>query len=277
LAPGRNRLYPGRGSAVRLHRLLRPGFWGLVRATDFLRLSDLARPGSAGRSWRARRLSAVAESNPFTFYTERRLVTLTGFKARNLNELLVGLQEVSGSSIFYHTHHQYLAHHFVRPRFLNDFALWASEALQEERLAEQLSAIDLLQFTSIRALREAIIDSIDRYLIEIDHRQREAPPGDLFHFSKSMSFVMSTRLMALDCADFLAKLPHVTNESLYYHFFEARLRLGRKTNDFSFWLEGCGASGLARAIDELDPYIRTLDELRGDIIALTRRYSEKGS
>ena len=92
---------------------------------------------------------------PFVFHTERRLVVLTGLRASNLSELLEHLTKVSGSWIFYHTHYLYLIHHFEKPRFYNEFANWVSQALQEERLAERLAAIDLLAMTSIRELREA--------------------------------------------------------------------------------------------------------------------------
>ena len=78
----------------------------------------------------------MPHSQPFIFYTERRLVALTGIRAKNLPELLAGLREVSGAWIFYHTHHQYLSHHFEKPVFYNDFAQWISDALQEQRLAD---------------------------------------------------------------------------------------------------------------------------------------------
>lgn len=209
---------------------------------------------------------------PFAFYTERRLVALTGLKAKNLPELLSALREVSGSSIFYHTHHQYLSHHFEKPVFYNDFALYVSQALQEERLAEKLAAIDLLAFTTIRQLRDAIIATIEAYLRENRGRVRDCPPGDEFHFCKSKSFIMPTGIVASDVPDFFTKLPQITNISLYFHFFEARLRLERPTNDFSQWLYGCGEDKLARAIDKIDPYIMTLDELKGEIIELGKKY-----
>ena len=41
--------------------------------------------------------SPKSEVNPFAFYTERRLVILTGRKASNLEELLFHLSQVSGS------------------------------------------------------------------------------------------------------------------------------------------------------------------------------------
>ena len=89
-------------------------------------------------------------NEPFIFYTERRLVVLTGRRARNIEELLHHLSEVSGSCIFYHTHYLHLPFAFQQPRFYNDFANWISHALREERLAERLAGIDLLSLTSVR-------------------------------------------------------------------------------------------------------------------------------
>ncbi len=210
----------------------------------------------------------MADNSSFEFYTERRLIVLTGIVARDLYELLAGIESVGGSSIFYHTHQQYLAHHFEKPLFYNDFALWISQALQLEALAEQLAAIDLLSFASIRALREEIISRIWKYLAENPDGERNSPPGDEFHFSRSKSFVLPTGHVARDPADFFNILPQASNESLFYHFFEARLRLGRTTNDFSRWLADRGEVDLAHQIDSLDPYLRSLDELRADITEL---------
>lgn len=214
----------------------------------------------------------MSDVPPFIFHTERRLVELTGLKARNLPELVSILHHVPGSSIFYHTHHQYLSHHFEKPVFYNDFALWVSQALQEARLAEKLAAIDLLSFTSIRQLREAIITTIENHLRTGGRPQRDCPPGEELHFSKSKSFIMPTGITAQDAPDFFAKLPNVTNTSLYFHFFEARLRLERPTNDFSAWLRGLGHEKMAAALDRIDPYILTLDELKIEIIKLGKKY-----
>lgn len=204
----------------------------------------------------------------FEFYTERRLVTLTGRKARNLGELLTHLREVSGSSIFYHTHHQYLSHHFERPMFHNDFAIWSSRSLLEEQLSEKLTAIDILAFGSIRELRESIISAVEKHSRETNGRLRQCVEGDEFHFCESQSFVMPAGMVAEDVPDFFAKLPHASNLSLFFHFFESRLRLGHDTNDFSIWLRGRGEEELAQRIDHLDPYAITLDELRKEILRL---------
>jgi len=217
-------------------------------------------------------LRAMNNFPPFLFQTERRLVSLTGIKAKNLKELLNALREVSGASIFFHTHHKYLSRHFEKPVFYNDFAQWASTALQEQQLAEVLAAINLLEFTSIRQLRMKIINKIENHLSQDEERLRECVPGSEFHFCKSKSFVMPTGLIARDPVEFFKLLPNVTIVSLYYHFFEARLRLGRPTNDFSLWLADLGETELAAEIDRLDPYILTLDELKEAVIDLGRQY-----
>lgn len=210
----------------------------------------------------------MAEPATFEFYTEQRLVSLTGIAVRNLDGLLDGIEKVPGSSIFFHTHQQYLARHFIKPVFYNDFASWVALALQQDALAERLSAIDLLSFTAIRGLRDQIASTIRSYMAEHDQGGRDCRPGNEFHFCRSKSFVLPTGIVARTPAEFFEKLPQVTNVSLYFHFFEARLRLGHATNDFSQWLGDQGETELAQRIDALDPYIRSLDELKADIIGL---------
>lgn len=212
---------------------------------------------------------------PFTFYTERRLVVLTGRRASNLEELLGHLTQVSGSSIFYHTHYLYLTHHFEKPRFYNEFANWTSQALQEERLAERLAAIDLLAVTSIRELRESIVATIRKHLEANQKVRRECPPDGEFHFCESKSFIMPTGQVAHHPAEFFETVAQVTNACLHFHFFEARLRLERPTNDFSQWLGDIGEVRLARRIDRLNPYGMTLDELKHEIVKLGRKYRAK--
>ena len=186
---------------------------------------------------------------PFIFHTERRLVSLTGLRAYNLQQLMAILAEVPGSSVFYHTHHQFLSHHFEKPVVYNDFAQWASTALLEESLGEKLSAIDLRAFTSIRQLREALLAEMEAHLKASDGYSPDCRRGHEFHFCKSKSFIMPTGLVARDVPDFFAKLPRVSNISIYFHFLEARLRLARPINDFSLWLSSLGEEDLAEAID----------------------------
>jgi len=79
---------------------------------------------------------------------------------------------------------------------------------------------------------------------------------------------MTTGIVAHTPPELFELLPHVSNVSLFFHFFEARLRLGRQTNDFSRWLSVQGHSELAARLDRLNPYDYTLDEFRDHLINL---------
>lgn len=210
------------------------------------------------------------DPGPFVFHSERRIVRLTARTATTLPELIEQVQSVSGASIFYHTHQQYLSHHFQRPAYYNDFAAWLLTGIQEAALAEKVAVIDLLAFPAIRPLREAILEVLT------SHPQGAAParqcrPGAEFHFCESQSFVFRTGLVAGTVQEFFEVLPRVTLVSLYYHFFEARLRLERPTNDFSMWLAAKGSADLAEAVERLDPYAASLDQLKEDIVSIGRQ------
>jgi len=206
--------------------------------------------------------------NPFQFVTQVTLVELTGLKARDVRELLEHVKVVPGSVVYHHTHHFLRQHQFLSPEPPNDFAYWATGALKEERLGEQLAAIDTIQFTSIRALREKIVEVLERYLSRAS-RIREAPEGDEFHFMKSKSFVLPTPHRAYDLAEFADAIRKVSVHSLYHHIFEARLRIERGTNDFYNWLVAeLQENELARSIGRLDPYTHTLEALRQRIVSL---------
>jgi hypothetical protein len=204
------------------------------------------------------------------FQTEKRLVKATGRKARNLDELLRHLRQVRGSSIFYHTHHQYLAHHFEKPAFHNDFSIWAAGALRSERLAEDLASIDLLEFGSIRQLREAIIRAVEKHAADEVERRRSCLPGEYFFFCESQSFIMPTGAIAMTPPGLFEALARASTVSLYFHYFEARLRLRRRENDFSRWLRWNGptAAAVADRIDRVNPYVLTLDELKQEILKI---------
>ncbi len=210
----------------------------------------------------------MSHAEPFRFFTERRLVELTGRRARTAPELLRHLEEVSGASVFFHTHRALRSHHVPPPVVYNDFAIWVEEALQEDALAEKLAAVDLLRFTSVRELRGALVAVLQQHLAKARGVPRECPPGEEFHFCRSKSFVMSTGMVAADVREFFALLERVSNVSLYFHLLEARLRLGRPTNDFSQWLQDRGEPGLARRIDAINPYTQSLDEVKDSILRL---------
>ena len=72
--------------------------------------------------------------------------------------------------------------------------------------------------------------------------------------------------------EFVEILKRITIDSIYFHIFEARLRLEKKTNDFSNWIQNSiGNEALALSIAHLDPYVYTMEDLRRTIIDLIER------
>ncbi len=206
----------------------------------------------------------------FRFSTQMSLIELTGLSARELYELLGHMKTVPDSVLYYHTHAFLKQHQFLSPEPPNDFAYWVTNVLQEDRLGEQLAAIDTVRFSSIQSLREALVQTMEKYLAK-GRNNRVAPAGEEFHFMKARSFVLATPYEVNTLDEFADAISKVSLYSLYHHMFEARLRLQKSSNDFSLWLETeLGEKSLANAIARLDPYTQTLDSLRKKIIRLVR-------
>ena len=88
---------------------------------------------------------------------------------------------------------------------------------------------------------------------------------------------MPTPYVAWNLREFVECLKKIGVHSLYFHIFEARLRLERVTNDFSFWIKtSVGEPELAVEISRLDPYTFTLEALRGEIITRVEKYIASG-
>jgi hypothetical protein len=211
----------------------------------------------------------TAPQKTFQFYTRVHLPELTGLKARNLSELAGHLKTVPGSVIYYHTHHFLKQHQYLNPEPPNDFAYWAGEALNDVRLAEKLASINACEFSTIRSLREQIIAAIEHHLSKAKRSEQDVNEGQEFHLIKSVSFIMQTPYSASTLEEFIAILRKVTVNSIYFHMFEARLRLEKGENDFSNWFEtALGEKDLAKRISKLDPYTHTMEGLREKMIRL---------
>ncbi len=206
----------------------------------------------------------------FIFYTRFNLPELTGLTASNLTQLLRRIKEVPGSSIYHHTHRFVEKHQYLSIEPPNDFAYWVSEILGEKMLGEKLDGIDTLQFRTIHDLRGALIATIENYIAERPRsKKRFADEDSLFHFIKSISFILPTPYRAEDLESFIEIMKQVSTSSIYFHMFEARLRLERETNDFSYWLESALLNkDLGDKIAGLDPYTFTLEGLRKKIVEI---------
>ncbi|MBU0671486.1 MAG: hypothetical protein KJ732_00490 [Candidatus Margulisbacteria bacterium] len=205
---------------------------------------------------------------PFCFITSSMLVEITGKKAHHLKEFIQMLKQIDESSIFYHVHRVFREYSFAPGQYSNDFARWVAEDLEEGTLAEQLASINLRDYTDINSLRAKLVDLVENYLMNAVEIRR-APAGREFYFLRSLEVIIPTSHTVWTLKEFCDALNRVGMRSLYYHFFDARLRLGHKTNDFSNWIRtSLDNEELAQKIDEIDPYFMTMDQLKEKIISL---------
>jgi hypothetical protein len=196
----------------------------------------------------------------FKFKQCSTLLKSTGKKAKSLRELRDLIASVSAGSIFHHTYQYFLKGHIFE--YTNDFSHWVGESLEESALAEQLSNIDPYDFTDIERLREALLRTVDDYLASFPE-PREALPRDEFYFNETVTLLFPAGIQARNLAEFLMAIRYVDASSLYYHFYDARLRLGERVNDFSKWFDKeLGKKDLAQKILSIDPFMHNLEGIR---------------
>lgn len=204
------------------------------------------------------------ENKPFEFRQCVTLLKATGKKARNLQELRDALAAIDEESIFHHTYQYFLKGHILE--YTNDFAQWAGVFLEARALAEHLSNIDPFAFGSIAELRQELVRVIDSY------RQRFPDPGDVlpgdeFYFNQTVTLIFPSDIRVKNLAEFFIAMRYIDSSSIYYHFYEARTRLGGATDDFSKWFEEVLAKpGLARRVRSLDLFMHSLEGIREHII-----------
>ena len=208
---------------------------------------------------------------PFYFNTSAHLLRITTQKANTLAELLDALRLCADDSIFQHTFRTLQEHHFIRQGFSNDFAQWALAACNQPGLAEQLASVDVREFTSLGELRERLIS------IVVQHLKNNPSDGtrmadETFYFCASDIVVMPTNFVAETMQQFAKGLREVSVHSIHHHFIEARLRLKLMSNDFSQWLhEDAGLTDTARALNRIDIYTATLENVRSQMVRIVER------
>ncbi|HZV47657.1 MAG TPA: DUF5752 family protein [Thermodesulfovibrionales bacterium] len=203
-------------------------------------------------------------TEPFEFRQCSSLLKATGKKAKNIGELKLLISAVSDDSIFHHTYQYFLKGHILE--YTSDFSQWAGESLEESALAERLANIDPYDFRNIDDLRNELIRVIDEY-IRMFPEPREAMPGDEFYFHETVTLIFPLGIRARNLAEFLTAMKYINTESIYYHFYEARIRLGGGIDDFSRWIEDAfGKKELAARIRAIDPFMHSLESIKEHII-----------
>lgn len=201
----------------------------------------------------------------------------TGLKAQTLAEFQDSLMRVDAASIYHHFWGRFLASRFSEPEYNNDFASWVYRALHEKALAEKLSMIHPLSYTTIDNIREEIVDRIAEH-IDLSDYVAWAKADQRFYFLRSQIVVFDTNRYLDQPEDLLAAIPTMSLGSVFYHFIDARRRTNESCDDFSAWLMGWGEeySELCRQFTALDPFFSSLNELRWRVEHLLKNRLEGG-
>lgn len=200
---------------------------------------------------------------PFEFNQCISILKSTGEKAKNIHELRNIIAVISDDCIFHHTYQYFIKGHVLE--YTNDFAHWAGESLEERALSEHLSNIDPYDYKNISGLKNKILEVIDNYL-ENFPEPREAMPNDEFYFNETITLIFPAGIRAKNLAEFLTAIKYVDAGSVYYHFFEAQIRLGGGIDDFSRWIEDAfGKKDLVEKIRSIDPFMHDLEGIRNHI------------
>ena len=206
--------------------------------------------------------------SPFYFNSEAQLIRIGRQRANTLGEFAEMLQSTPDDAIFQHTFQTLRDHHYLREGFTNDFGHWVFSACNEIGLAERLAAVDVREFTSIKALRAALVKTVQDYLVA-NPRARERAAFEPFYFCANDTVVIPTPFVARNVAEFADGLSKVSLNSIHYHFIEARLRLKLNSNDFSLWLEEeLDLGTLADRVNRIDIYTSTLEDVRKRILTI---------
>ncbi|MFA5073161.1 MAG: DUF5752 family protein [Nitrospirota bacterium] len=191
------------------------------------------------------------------------LLKSTGKKACTLRELRERIAGASDESILHHTYQYFLKGHILE--YTNDFAQWAGSSLEERALAEQLSNIDPYDYDNVGNVRSKFLETLDQYLSTFPE-PRPVIPGDEFFFNETVMLIYPSGIRVKNLAEFLMAIKYVDKSSLYYHFYEARQRLGSNHDDFTVWFETVLAKkDLVYAIRAIDPFMHTLEGIREQI------------
>ena len=190
----------------------------------------------------------------------------TGEKAQNLREFRDHLRTVHPGCFYYHFWGGLLYPHFNDPEFQNDFAVWASRNLHDQKISEQFAVIDPNNYSDIEDLRQEIIEIVEERLYESEHVPW-AKRGQEFHFIRSQIVIFETGITYTDPRELVEAIPNMSLGSIFFHFIDSRRRTEGHRNDISVWLEGLGDEyeELIKVLDKIDPYFTTLSELRNII------------
>lgn len=166
-----------------------------------------------------------------------RLVRSTGVVARNVNELLHGLRQVSPASIFYHLYHEFwdLAGRGGKEQPANDFARWFYYHLRLKALGERLFVPDF-SVDDIEEMRLRLWDMINS---AAPPKEVYAPAGEEFYFLEAETVALPIGVEIAGGQQAEEIIAAADPQVVFYHLVEASL-LGPREDDFCYWLKAQG-------------------------------------
>lgn len=193
----------------------------------------------------------------------------TGTSARSVRELVHHVRDVSPNSLHHHFWASRLQPKFDDPEYRNDFASWAHRELHDTMLSERLGILDPLVYATLEDLRHGVVEVLEERLAA-DEEPPSARPGHEFHFMESQIVVFGTRQAADTPYALRQLLPTLSAGSVYYHFIDGRRRRSDGLDDFRAWLGTFGEETreLCARVASVDPYFRSLTELRDRLVAV---------
>jgi hypothetical protein len=199
---------------------------------------------------------------PFALFDCSLARCAVGKTCTNLRELLDVARTASDATIEHHMMRCVLEDHFALYEFPNDLARWCWEALGDDVLAEQLGLIDPYRHGSTPLLRAAMTSVIEERLWGLDGTLA-CRPGRELHLIESRIIAYDTGDRFPTPAALAEAMPTLPVRALFFHVHEARRRTAGRTDDFSDWLEKCGAAvELVAKLRALDFYFLNLNQLR---------------
>jgi hypothetical protein len=217
----------------------------------------------------------MGKIEPFKFYYESGITLYTTINADSLTSLYDGLEKVSESSIFYHLHHSYFRQHFTTADYMNDFARWIWINIGEQSISEKVAMINPFLFDSIKECRKRLQKSLKEFIGGGELYPRVSRDRE-FYFIELKSFIHPTGYEARNLKEFKSGIEHISISGLFYHLIDSRIRIGRRTNDFSQWLANeLGEKEKAKEIAQLNLFSLNLWDIRNEIAAILEKRNRR--